>query len=227
MHKPPQFPSGAQIPSDQAPVNRQFPPSFGLYIDSVMGRTMMLGAHQSEPLYAVSLHSGWTGNPSTILHSGLSDKDPPLATADTSAFGSSCTVELPPLTATTAGGASEERVTGSGWYHKRLSFSIEVAATGQREAFEWRRSRGSEVAALGASHSGWKLVRLATGEVIAAWALAPMSITKQLQFHFLGSGASGALGERWAVMAVITALRTWDSARRKRRSGASGRGGGA
>ena len=141
-------------------------------------------------------------------------------------FGSTCTVELPPLPTATSGAVFEERATTSGWYHKKMNFSIEVEATGQREAFEWRHSRGSEVAALGASHSGWKLVRLGTGEVVAAWANSSMSITKQLQFHFLGSGANGILGERWAVMTVITALRMWDMERRKRRSAAGAGGGG-
>ena len=207
-------------------ISRQFPPSFGLYTDSVMGSRMILGAHQSQPLYAVSLHTGWSGKPSTILHNGRSNKDPPLATADHSMFGSTCTVELPPLPTDTTGAVSEERATTSGWYHKKMNFSIEVESMGQREAFEWRHSRGSEVAALGASHSGWKLVRLSTGEVVAAWADASMSITKHMQFHFLGSGASVALGERWAVMSVITALRMWDMERRKRRSAAGAGGGG-
>ena len=224
----PQPPPYDETTNAQPPVNRQFPPSFGLYTESMLGRKMMLGAHQSQPLYAVSVHSGWSGKPSTILHSGPSDKDPPLATADTFTFGRSSTVELPPLAANAAGGVSVEHVTVTGVFHKVMSFVIEVAATGQRESFEWRHSRGSEVAALGASHSGWKLVRLGTGEVVAAWANSSMSITKQLQFHFLGSGANGILGERWAVMAVITALRMWDMERRQRSSaaGASGGGGG-
>lgn len=73
---------------------------------------------------------------------------------------------------------------------------------------------------------GWVLVRLANDlppgrrvlgppsgdghEVVAACTSAVLSITKVWKFCFLGTGASGALGERWAVMAVVTGLVTWN-----------------
>ncbi|KAK7752593.1 hypothetical protein SLS62_005362 [Diatrype stigma] len=240
------LPEGHQ--HQQQHINRQFPPSFGLYVDSKLGRRYMLGEHQAQPLYAVSVHSGWSGQPSTVLHNGPTTEHPPLAGANASALGRSSTVELPPplggAAAAQQSSSSEERLESAGGpFSPKMRFTLDLdgPSAGRRETFEWRHSRGDEVAALGAAHAGWKLVRLGGGggekeagggsgeEIVAAWAHARMSLTKQLQFGFVGSGASGVLGERWAIMAVITALRIWDAERRRRSRNAasSGAGGGA
>lgn len=100
-----------------------------------------------------------------------------------------------------------------------------------RERFEWRHSRGSEVKALDKLNSGWKLVRIhseADGvggnrrardqgassdgkELVAVFAeVSGWSTSKVVKFKFLGSGATGEMGTRWSVMAVMTALRIWD-----------------
>ncbi|KAI2631981.1 hypothetical protein GGR54DRAFT_11548 [Hypoxylon sp. NC1633] len=124
-----------------------------------------------------------------------------------------------------------------------------AAAALRREAFEWRHSSGDAVQSLGGRVSGWKLVRLATDapaglgpdarfvpgapgsassrtdgkEVVAVWSWAGRSYSnKTLLFRFLGTGASGALGERWGLMAVVTALRIWDRERRQRNQRAAG-----
>ncbi|KAK6825101.1 hypothetical protein PG989_013156 [Apiospora arundinis] len=101
-----------------------------------------------------------------------------------------------------------------------------------RERFEWRHSRGSEVKALDRLNSGWKLVRIhseADGvggtrrardqgassdgkELVAVFAeVSGWSTSKVVKFKFLGSGATGEMGTRWSVMAVMTALRIWDT----------------
>ncbi|RYP72787.1 hypothetical protein DL771_003971 [Monosporascus sp. 5C6A] len=127
-------------------------------------------------------------------------------------------------------------------------FSVEVdagTASGKskwrREAFEWRRSRGNEVRELTRWWStGWKLVRLesrpegASGggraqrsdgvtsdgkEIVAVWAQnASLSMTKAFKMEFRGSAALGTLGERWEIMAVVTALRLWVLARKRKRA---------
>lgn len=98
-----------------------------------------------------------------------------------------------------------------------------------KEAYEWRRSNSLAIGGLGGAAQGWQLVRLAdelppggrtvagTGppsgdghEVVAACTVAVMSLTKLWKFCFLGTGVSGALGERWAVMAVVTGLILWN-----------------
>ncbi|KAK7734221.1 hypothetical protein SLS53_007869 [Cytospora paraplurivora] len=104
----------------------------------------------------------------------------------------------------------------------------------RKESFEWRRSNSLAVAGLGGRSQGWKLVRLSSEvpphdpaalaaavlgggppsgdgcEVVAVCAQAVMSMTKLWKFAFVGTGSSGALGERWAVMAVVTGLAIWD-----------------
>lgn len=107
----------------------------------------------------------------------------------------------------------------------------------RRESYEWRPSSHSlAVGGLGGASQGWQLVRLerelpppaggfavaGTGppsgdgyEVVAACTTAVMSMTKLWKFAFLGTGVSGALGERWAVMAVVTGLVIWDRENRR------------
>ncbi|KAK5631311.1 hypothetical protein RRF57_007025 [Xylaria bambusicola] len=115
-----------------------------------------------------------------------------------------------------------------------------------RERFEWRHSHGFEVEALGGRHSGWKLVRMSNPplsilhpsslyaplkrkyssnvlgqssdgkEVVAVWSEVSWSLTKVLRFRFLSTGADGSLGDRWAVMAVASALAIWHRDRRSR-----------
>ncbi|KAK8094437.1 hypothetical protein PG997_001122 [Apiospora hydei] len=101
-----------------------------------------------------------------------------------------------------------------------------------RERFEWRHSRGNEVKQLDKLNSGWKLVRIhseADGvggtrrardagassdgkELVAVFAeVSGWSASKVVKFKFLGSGATGEMGPRWALMAVMTALRIWDT----------------
>ncbi|OTA91379.1 hypothetical protein M434DRAFT_397217 [Hypoxylon sp. CO27-5] len=254
---PPPQPASQQIPQQVVPqelqIKRQFPPAFSMYRESSWTqRSYMIGEHQSAPLYAVSLHSGWSGQPDIVLHNGPSDQNPPLAGATRSSFGTSATIALPPVPGSGMQAAEEKMEYSGGFGHTAYTFSIEtgVGNAARREPFEWRHSSGSVIQGLGARGSGWKLVRLATGppggvvgasfvpggarasdgkEVVAVWAWASGSLTKKLKFQFLGSGANGVLGERWAIMAVITALRIWDRERRQRNqsSAAAGGGGGA
>ncbi|CAN8102468.1 unnamed protein product [Discula destructiva] len=216
-------------------VNRQFPPTINLYRDALPGgplqRRLFLGEHQYPPLYAVGV---WVG--AVVLHNGPSDDFPPLATvAFQDPLGSRMAVSLPPTGAPDIIPPQPVHATLS--RGGTLSFSVEVPWAGEgcrREAFEWRRTRNSAaVGALGGATQGWKLVRLAnelppgggagrgtgagTGppsgdghEVVAVCASAVMSLTKLWKFCFLGTGVSGLLGERWAVMAVSTGLVTWD-----------------
>lgn len=219
-----------QAAPQHAQVNRQFPPQFSLYRASTFGKSFSLGEHQNQPLYAVTTHTGWSGQPDVVLHCGPSEASPPLAGVDSGAFTRSATVTLPPLPGS-ARGSGEEPVGFSGFAHGTHSFSIEIGHDGHREPFEWRHSHGADVDSIGGSSSGWKLVRLAGDapggsggrgsdgkEVVAVWANIRMSITKELTFRFLGSGATGMLGERWAVMAVVTALRIWDKERKQNNS---------
>ncbi|KAF3013933.1 hypothetical protein E8E14_002645 [Neopestalotiopsis sp. 37M] len=235
--------AGPQQPQPQQYINRQFPGKFSMYSNSGFGKTYYLGEHGNQPLYIVKTHTGFSGQPDVVLHSGPSETSPPLAGVSGNTLSRSATVELPPLPGS-GPNAAEEDLDFSGWSFGTYTFSIEVGSTGRREPFEWRHSHGNEVDSLGGSSSGWKLVRVNTDapgggsdkgshfvgggpqssdakEVVAVWSNARMSMSKELNFQFLGSGVTGALGERWAVMAVITALRIWDRERKARRNNAS------
>ncbi|KAI1388806.1 uncharacterized protein F4822DRAFT_258794 [Hypoxylon trugodes] len=236
----------------QKNIPRQFPPAFSMYNESSFGqRKYMIGEHQSTPLYAVSLHSGWSGQPDVVLHNGPSDNRPPLAGVERDSWSNSATITLPVLPGSGTQAKTERLESTGGFGHPAYTFSVEAGSGNRREAFEWRHTSGSAVASLGGRSSGWKLLRLSTDapsgvvgggsgkfvgggasssdgkEVVAVWAWASGSLTKVFKFQFLGSGANGVLGERWAIMAVATALKIWDRERRARNSSAAGAGGGA
>lgn len=113
-----------------------------------------------------------------------------------------------------------------------------AATTYHQEKFEWRRSSSAAVGGLGGRAHGWKLVRycnvLPDGgisvagsgppsgdghEVVAVCTANMLTVSKLWKFSFMGTGLSGALGEQWATMAVVTGLVTWDHDRK--RDGAS------
>jgi hypothetical protein len=53
-------------------------------------------------------------------------------------------------------------------------------------------------------------------EVVAFFAVPVMSITKAVEFRFVGSGMTGEFGERWAVTAVISGLGIWKKEKRRK-----------
>ncbi|KAI1275818.1 hypothetical protein F5Y07DRAFT_400132 [Xylaria sp. FL0933] len=188
-----------------------FPQVFSLYCQSP--RHYFIGVNQNTPLYAVSTYSTLSMRPDVVLHNGASQ--------------------------------DAHEVLGSvGAFTRIMSFSIETTASGRsREYFEWRHSSGIEVEALGGRHSGTSYPspfsnplrrhRISGGtsnsmllghssdgkEVVAVCAGASLSVSKVLRFRFLGTGADGSLGSRWAIMAVASALAIWNRDRRSRSGG--------
>ncbi|KAH6981298.1 hypothetical protein BKA56DRAFT_587015 [Ilyonectria sp. MPI-CAGE-AT-0026] len=242
---PPSHPSSSAAagPSQSHPhIPRQFPPSFNLYRRDWGSGHFTLGQHQSEPLYLFSWHSGLSSAPPVVLHSGPAETSPPLAAAEWRTFGPSFDVDLPPFPGSGARSAREEIVwsSPSGFGPGAYRFAIEIGPSAVREAFEWRRSRGDAIASLGGESTGFKLVRLARGppgggetggdlnfvsggfvdsagnEVVAAWSMAMGSMTKVAKFQFMGTGLTGLLGERWAIITVATFLALYQRIRRAR-----------
>ncbi|KAK6833202.1 hypothetical protein PG990_001996 [Apiospora arundinis] len=206
--------AAGQQQQKQPQVPCQFPPSFTVYSISLLDRHYMIGETQSTtPLYAVSLHAGWTG-PDVELHSGTNEDQPPLATAKRgSLFGDNATVQLPGLGGHVCDGGDtvKEKVNASEHFpYPSYDFTIEVGPQQQREKFEWIHV---------GMRKGWQLARLSTNEVVAAFEWTALT-KKELYFQFVGSGLTGELGERWAIMAAITAIRAWDRVKRKQAAGA-------
>ncbi|XXG95767.1 hypothetical protein Hte_002038 [Hypoxylon texense] len=135
------------------------------------------------------------------------------------------------------------------------AFSIEVDHGGKlvREDFEWRKSKKGSNELL--KDGGFKLLRLSSRryqessrsstasssshdattedgyEVVAIfkWNKTLTNMMHPFELRFVGPALSGSLGERWAVMAVITGLRLWwlhVGGRANRKTAAIGEGGG-
>jgi hypothetical protein len=207
-------------------VNRQFPPEFNLYSANILGRTFNLGEHQNAPIYVVSIHTGWSGHPDVMLHTTTNANSPPLATANFKTFTNDTTIKLPPLNPRSQ--PTETTLKGS-MFMRTWSFSIEVLGPNNQlrsEPFEWRHSRGDDVNTLGSVWgTGWKLVRKpgqgGDAEVVAVFTEGKVSFSKKMSFKFVHAGETGALGERWAVMAVISAMAIWEKNRRSKNTSSS------
>ncbi|CAK7243979.1 MAG: hypothetical protein STHCBS139747_005513 [Sporothrix thermara] len=230
--------SSSRPPAGAAPGSvargRQFPAAFNLYGDNY-SRIYFLGEHQHTPLYAVRMRPVWQmTNPVIALHNGPDPETAPLlAAVDYVSLSDHMSITLPPPLSYRGTGSTAVRLEiVLSWSHY-YTFTMEVGTdlrNVHRETFEWRHSYGNAVAALGGAREGWKLVRMSTApllgaprphpapgfmssdgrEVVAMYSDARMSMTKQLKFAFVGTGLTGALGERWSVMAATSALAIWE-----------------
>jgi hypothetical protein len=241
QHLPPRQsqPRLPDIRTVSAPRNRHIPSSFNGYYQKKLTSTFHLGEHADQPLFAVKTHTGWSGVPGVVLHSGPTDKDPPLAAAGNetgleSERHKDTLVLLPPPPGAENESSYEFLRHDPSFKTETYRFTIDVGLGGDKETlpenFEWRPSDRQEIQQLVKRNKyilGWELVRLGSRvdirdgegssgitpdgeEIVAVWArYAGWSLTKAFKFQFMGSGASGELGERWAVMAVISALRIW------------------
>jgi hypothetical protein len=100
-----------------------------------------------------------------------------------------------------------------------------VLASGEREMFEWKSSSGADVQSLEGRSHGMKLVRMRSGEVVAAWTRANSGYKKKGKISFLRADKE-ALGEGFELMVVISILSIMEKARR-RKNNASASGAGA
>ncbi|KAI1803758.1 hypothetical protein F4811DRAFT_523452 [Daldinia bambusicola] len=238
-----------------AGVSSRFPQCLNAYFEKkFLTKVFHLGEHAETPLYAVTMHSGWSGKPLLEMHSGPSESDPIVATAGHESRWSSgkhTIIQVFPNPAdptgpsTSAGESSSGSGSGSGsgfgsqgagktfnmiekhsWtrlWHE-LSIEVGIGKDLRVENFEWRRTRGEEVKELDKWGQGWKLVRLsgtaaAAGgqnatsdgkEVVAVWTVnSSWSMNKFCKFQFLESGATGVLGDAFALAALVSGLKIW------------------
>ncbi|KAI6089776.1 hypothetical protein F4821DRAFT_256779 [Hypoxylon rubiginosum] len=229
-----------------------FPPSMNMSY-SWLKTLYICGASRDERLYAVEVHTGYSGRlplgtrPGLILHNGTSTKDPILAAVGDESqmaarfytFNLNSVLLLPPLSGRKASPGNlvtegmRARTLGDRGFAFR--FSVEVSKGGRlrRETFEWRSIKKGERDE--ARDGGFKLVQVGGPETPDALALAGSSsgsgsskatdegcevlallswtktwwVNHPFALQFKGSGLSGALGERWTLAAVMTALRIW------------------
>jgi hypothetical protein len=129
-----------------------------------------------NPLFYISTHSGLSSKPNIVLHSNRYPSSPPLATADSHTYTSTIDIEL---AATSSYRAERHALVKTGVFSSGRTFSVTLAGSNVPESFEWKRSNGQEVATLHGRGHGEKLVRINTGEVVAAWTTPYMSIGKK------------------------------------------------
>ncbi|KAH7324586.1 hypothetical protein B0I35DRAFT_406374 [Stachybotrys elegans] len=183
------------------------PIAFNLYYQKSWGLKFRLGEHESNTLYSAALSGGWQGD--LVLYNGPNtDETAALATVrSTGTLGGDNLITLPPPVA----GARpvQEEMRRSGVLHEVHTFAMPVGSAAMPQKFEWHRASKEELAPLGVSSHGWKLVY--NGETVALWADAKMlsSMTKAARFMFVNSGATGQLGIMWALMAVVTFVRLY------------------
>ncbi|KAI2625723.1 hypothetical protein GGR54DRAFT_592732 [Hypoxylon sp. NC1633] len=121
--------------------------------------------------------------------------------------------------------------------HNLYQFSVQLGSGPEphKEKFEWRSTRGTEINAMFKHAKGYKLVRMGTEgpggkrgsrqdgqssdgkEIVAVWAtqsLIPGNLIpggKPFKFELCGSGKDGSLGERFIIIALVTALKIWSA----------------
>ncbi|KAI2776860.1 hypothetical protein F4815DRAFT_483168 [Daldinia loculata] len=201
--------------------------------------TFHLGDTRDKRVFAVKVHTGFGGHgpgrPGVVLHNGPTDKYPMLAAAGdeihANVYSLSGIITLPPLSGNISDGNRTEILRAAISLGTAVfRFSIEVGQDKElwREDFEWRKSKGSEDKILVDApwKCGFKLVRLSprTGkddeilqkistqnqELVAVFAWnSNLHLMDPFKIEFRGNGRTGVLGERFALMTVITGLRLW------------------
>jgi hypothetical protein len=213
--------SNSSNPQPGFPNMSRFPKEFGFYHASGSSSDMVIAFHatDAQPLFYVSTHSGWSSQPSIVLHSSSSPSAPPLATAQFHGLSSSIDVQV-----FAPGTGQNFKLENTGTFTRSYIFPA-VLANGEREMFEWKSSSGADVQSLEGRSHGMKLVRMRSGEVVAALARANSGYKKKGKISFLRTD-KGALGEGFELMVVISILSITEKARRKKNASASGAGAG-
>ncbi|KAI1080469.1 hypothetical protein F5B20DRAFT_539327 [Whalleya microplaca] len=176
------------------------------------------GPNNTDPVLATANdESRWSGKNAIIQI---------FAPEEGSAAGSSSSSRSPQPTTTV------KMTHKTGWRHATFSFSADVGLgkDTRREDFEWRHSRSEDIKELDKHSWGWKLVRLGSQaegqggdratrssgvssdgkEIVAIWTMnGKWSMNKAFKFQYFGSALTGMMGERFAIVALMTALKMW------------------
>ncbi|KAI5465050.1 hypothetical protein BGZ63DRAFT_379261 [Mariannaea sp. PMI_226] len=200
------------------------------YLKSMTKVTCLLSEPNSpEASYAVNLPYGFWGP--MIFYDGPTDKDPIMMTVkDEGKWANKFSITLPESPDEGVRSRHEAVKWQTVSKKERYWFGLEVGHWPDRhlDRFEWRRSHGTEVQSVGGTKWGWKLVRLGQnaaqqaaagreegfssdgGEIVAVWADAKgLTLTNIGEFQLRGSGATGELGQSFALMAVSSCLCIW------------------
>jgi len=211
----------------------KFPDTFSLFNKgSGLSRSHVLGEQQDQSLFLVSHHRVYSRKPDVVLHSGVGDDDPPLATVKFHSLSQKFSVSL--HVGGSAGVPEEIHIEYEpGFPHGSYSFT-EPGRYGKDAVWEWKHARGTELRGLGGDHEGWVLGRrendvlgevttskaskeTTDGEGVFAWASDQASRNRAAVFSFVGAGKSGAMDERMRLIAIISSLGLFERYRRENR----------
>ncbi|KAI1502464.1 hypothetical protein F5X99DRAFT_417822 [Biscogniauxia marginata] len=210
-------PTGPSPSAPPTPTSTLLPSlkSWSLY-HQPLTRVLMLGAHEDKPLYAVSHYTGWCEITLPILAA--------TQRSINSGGGPYSIIVLPTLPGSALDSSQEILRIQYDWPLDTFRFTVEIGTMPDnwtRESFEWRYSYKMVASTLDRVGDGWKLVRLSTIDLAGRSqgyskeaASDGAEIVAALKFSFLGSGTTRVLGDRWAVMAVMTALRMYQGQER-------------
>lgn len=184
-----------------------FPSIFGIYRDG-MRRLALSEQHVTTPFMSVAVHSGLSGEPSIVLTSPTAI----MGTADNHSFSSKTDIVV---------GNTSTTLRCSGFLSPVWDFTY-TFDDGHQEVFEWKKSSGEAVAGLGGRSKGHKLVRISTGEVVAAWTLPNgFGVDKLAKIGLLDGARGYGWGDRWEVTVVIAAIALVERERSTRNNAAA------
>ncbi|KAI8629559.1 hypothetical protein F5Y19DRAFT_433482 [Xylariaceae sp. FL1651] len=201
---------------------QRFPSELSLYYPAGQ---MYLGVRRTQPLYNVQVNYRQVipADAEITLRAGPDSEFPPYASIRLHDRNISISAPKQSELDMSQVAISVAAPTGPfGIGHGSWTFVVPVQDTGRLEEFEWRHSAVPELLSVS---SAWKLERKqssgseasgsssgadaskpAEKETVATLSFKRDSRSKMLTLRFEGSGTGGELGDRWAVVAILTAL---------------------
>ncbi|QSZ34600.1 hypothetical protein DSL72_006194 [Monilinia vaccinii-corymbosi] len=179
-----------------------FPSIFGVYRNG-MNRFVLSENRTTTPFMSIATHSGLSSEPSVVVSS-------PTAVMGTAQFHSS-TSRTDIVVGITSTSLQSTGILSPVW---NFTYTFD---DGHQEAFEWKKSSGEAVAGLGGKSKGHKLVRVLSGEIVAAWTHSEnFNLDNFAKIGLLDSARVQGWGERWEVTVVIAAVALIEKERRAR-----------
>ncbi|KAI1170437.1 hypothetical protein F4777DRAFT_118075 [Nemania sp. FL0916] len=215
-------PAYSEIAPPQA--NSRFPTELNLYFPS---GSFFLGLSVTQPLYSLSVDHRQFTPPEVeiVLRAGPDRESPTLATLNIRGNDvriwapKQAEVDLSPFSISTFP-PTGRLGTGYGTY----VFTVPVLGSDQSEEYAWthssvpdilqvkthwtlsRKQSGNDASGSGSRPSGAPRAR---DETVATLSFKKDSRSKIGTIKFEGSGATGELGDRWALVTILTALAVW------------------
>ena len=188
----------------------RFPSKFEIYYDDQSGLKLFLG-EKNNPSKMVSMPGGWHSG--AIMYNGNTmDADPVAVILGISHWSKRDHFLLAPSQPGQQLDFGQDLRSHHRGFSTAYVFEISTGRSLRPEKFMWHSSHGEAVRALDEALPGWKLLRLGHGDEVVAVAAEAAWLGRASRkvgvFEFAGSGATGELGEAWAVMAVASFVTT-------------------